>query len=85
MEFNVIDENNKFKIGNIVSIFKLPNYNEEFDLFSVCDFEDADASFNGAYLVKGPDGYDYINEIVDPIVLNDVKIAAGKMIDAVIN
>ena len=35
MEFNVIDENNKFKMGNIISIFKLPNYNEEFVLFSI--------------------------------------------------
>lgn len=84
MEFNVIDENNKFKIGNIISVFKLPNYNDEFALFSVCDYEDDEASINVAYLVKGPDGYDYIDEIRNPDVLRDVTDAAKEMIDVVI-
>ena len=39
MEFNIIDENNKFKLGNIISIFKLPNYDKEFVLFSISDFD----------------------------------------------
>ena len=85
MEFNIINEENSFKIGNIISIFKLPNYNDEFALFSVCDFDGEEASFNVAYLIKGSDGYDYINEISDPKVLNEVKKVASEMIDVVIN
>ena len=80
MEFNVIDENNKFKIGNIISVFKLPNYNEEFALFSVSDFEEDEASINVAYLYKTPDGYDYILEIEDPEVLKKATEAAMEMI-----
>lgn len=83
MEFNVINENNVFKIGNIISVFKLPNYNEEFAMFSVSDFDDDSSSINVAYLVKGPDGYDYISEIDDPKVLADVTNAVQEMINVV--
>lgn len=85
MEFNVIDENNKFKIGNIISIFKLPNYNEEFALFSISDFDVDEASIQVAYLLKDVEGYDYIEEIYDPKVLEDVTEAAKKMINVVNN
>lgn len=83
MEFNVIDESNSFKIGNILSIFKLPNYNEEFAVFSVSDYEEDEASINVAYLIKGPDGYDYIDEIRDPDVLRDATEAAMEMIKVI--
>lgn len=75
MEFNVIDENNRFKIGNIISIFKLPNYEEEFALFYVSDFEQDDSELHVAYLFKDKDGYDYIDEIKEPRVLKDVTEA----------
>lgn len=80
MEFNVIDENNKFKIGNIISIFKLPNYKEEFALFSISDFEQDDSSLQVAYLLKDKEGYDYIDEIDDPKVLKDAIEAVKEMI-----
>lgn len=85
MEFNVIDENNKFKIGNIISIFKLPNYNEEFALFSISDFDEDEASLQVAYLFKDAEGYDYVEEIYDQKVLEDVTDAARKMVNVVIN
>lgn len=75
MEFNVIDENNKFKIGNIISIFKLPNYDEQFALFSVSDFEEDESLLQVAYLLKDQEGYDYIDEIIDPNVLKDATEA----------
>ena len=83
MEFNVINEFNSFKVGNIISIFKLPNYNEEFALFSVSDYEGDDASLNVAYLIKGPDGYDYIDEIEDPDVLQAATNAVQDMIKVI--
>lgn len=83
MEFNVIDENNTFKIGNIISIFKLPNYNEEFVLFSVSDFEEDESSLQVAYLIQGTDGYDYIDEIKDSKTLEEATEAAKKMIKAI--
>lgn len=75
MEFNVIDQNNKFKVGNIISIFKLPNYNNQFALFSVSDFIEDDASLHVAYLLKDKEGYDYIDEIEDPKVLKEATEA----------
>lgn len=83
MEFNVIDENNKFKIGNIISIFKLPNHDEQFALFSVSDFEEDDATLQVAYLLKDKEGYDYIDEIEDPIVLKDVTEAVKEMMKVI--
>lgn len=83
MEFNVVDENNKFKIGNIISVFKLPNYKEEFVLFSVSDFDDNDASLNVAYLFRDKDGYEYIDEIEDPLVLKAATEAVSEMVKVV--
>ncbi len=83
MEFNVIDENNKFKIGNVISIFKLPNYDEQFALFSVSDFDDDDSSLQVAYLLKDKDGYDYIDEIEDAEVLKAASEAVKEMIKVI--
>lgn len=83
MEFNVVDESNRFKIGNIISIFKLPNYNEEFALFSISDFEEDQASLQVAYLLKDADGYDYIDEIEDPNVLKAATEAVKDMVKVI--
>lgn len=83
MEFNIIDENNKFKIGNVVSIFKLPDYENQFVLFSVSDFDDDDSSLQVAYLLKDSDGYDYIDEIEDTEVLKNVTEAVKEMMNAI--
>ena len=80
MEFNVIDENNKFKIGNVISIFKLPDYDDQFVLFSVSDFDEDDSSLQVAYLRKDREGYDYIDEIEDPNVLKTTGEAVKEMI-----
>lgn len=83
MEFNVIDENNRFKIGDVISIFKLSNYNDQFVLFSVSDFEDDAGTLHVAYLLKDADGYDYIEEIDDPIILKEATEAAGEMMKVI--
>lgn len=83
MDFNVIDENNKFKLGNIISIFKLPNYNQEIALFSISDFENDEANLQVAYLVKDREGYDYIVEIDDPKVLKEATEAVKEMIEVI--
>lgn len=80
MEFNIIDENNKFKIGNVISVFKLPDYEEQFVLFSVSDFDETDSSLHVAYLRKDREGYDYIDEIEDTEVLKTTSEAVQEMI-----
>lgn len=83
MEFNVIDENNKFKIGNIISIFKIPNYDNQFALFSISDYEDDEVGLQVAYLLKDKDGYDYIEDIEDPEVLKVATEAVREIIKTV--
>ena len=80
MEFNIIDENNKFKIGNVISIFKLPDYEEQFVLFSVSDFDEDNSLLQVAYLRKDSEGYDYIDEIEDTEVLKNTGEAVKEMI-----
>ena len=83
MEFNIIDENNKFKIGNVMSIFKLPDYDDQFALFSVSDFDEDDSSLQVAYLRKDREGYDYIDEIEEPEVLKAATEAVKEMIKVI--
>ena len=71
MEFNIINENNEFKLGEIISIFKLPNDEREIALFSVSDWDGDDSSLNVAYLKTDREGYDHIEEIEDENVLKE--------------
>ena len=72
MEFNIIDEKNEFKLGNIISIFKLPDDDREIALFSVSDFDGDESSLNVAYIKTDSEGYDYIEEIEDEKILQDM-------------
>ena len=83
MEFNVIDENNKFKIGDVISVFKLSNYDKEFVLFSVSDFDEDEGGLHVAYLLKDKEGYDYIEEIEDSSVLKAVTEAVKEMVKVI--
>lgn len=65
MEFNIINEKNEFKLGDIISIFKLPDDDREIALFSISNFDDDDTSLNVAYIKTDNEGYDYIEEIED--------------------
>ena len=68
MEFNIIDEKNEFKLGDIISIFKLPDDDREIALFSVSDFDGDESSLNVAYIKTDREGYDYIEKKAMEIV-----------------
>ena len=80
MEFNIIDEKNEFKLGNIISIFKLPDDDREIALFSVSDFDGDESSLNVAYIKTDSEGYDYIEEIEDENVLKSAMKVVKKII-----
>ena len=63
MEFDIVNEKNEFKLGNILSIFKVPGCDKEIVLFSVSTFDGEDNTLSIAYLSKDNDGNDYIEEI----------------------
>lgn len=80
MEFNIIDEKNEFKLGDIISIFKLPDDDREIALFSVSDFDGDESSLNVAYIKTDREGYDYIEEIEDENVLKSAMKVVKKII-----
>ena len=85
MEFNIINENNEFKLGEIISIFKLPNDEREIALFSVSDWDGDDSSLNVAYLKTDDEGYDYIEEIEDENVLKEAMEVVKDMMGVINN
>ena len=85
MEFNIINENNEFKLGEIVSIFKLPNDEREIALFSVSDWDGDDSSLNVAYLKTDREGYDHIEEIEDENVLKEAMEVVKDMMGVINN
>lgn len=80
MEFNVINENNEFKLGNIISIFKLPDSERELALFSIEGFDDDTSNLQVAYLNTDDEGYDYITEIEDENILKKAMEVVKDMI-----
>lgn len=85
MEFNIINENNEFKLGNIISIFKLPNDDREIALFSISDFDGDDSSLNVAYIKTDNEGYDYIEEIEDEKTLKKAMEVVQDMMGVINN
>ena len=83
MEFNIIDEKNEFKLGNIISIFKLPDDDREIALFSVSDFDGDESSLNVAYIKTDSEGYDYIEEIEDEKILKKAMEVVKDMIGVI--
>ena len=83
MDFNAIDENNQFKLGNIISIFKLPKIDREIALFSIEDFDEDEANLNVAYIDKDQEGYDYLSEIEDDEVLKEAMKAVKDMMGVI--
>lgn len=85
MEFNIIDEKNEFKLGDIISIFKLPDDDREIALFSVSDFDGDESSLNVAYIKTDREGYDYIEEIEDENILKRAMEVVQDMIGVINN
>ena len=85
MEFNIINENNEFKLGDIISIFKLPNDDREIALFSISDFDGDASSLNVAYIKTDNDGYDYIEEIEDEKTLKKAMEVVQDMMGVINN
>ena len=85
MEFNIINENNEFKLGEIISIFKLPNDEREIALFSVSDWDGDDSSLNVAYLKTDREGYDHIEEIEDEKILKEAMEVVKDMMGVINN
>lgn len=69
MQFDVINEKREHKIGNIISVFKLPDVKDKIVLFSIEGLDDDTASLEVAYLLENNEGYNYIAEITDDKVL----------------
>lgn len=83
MEFDIVNENSEFKLGNILSIFKLPNSNREIALFTISAFDKDDDSLNIAYINKDKDGYDYLEEINDKKVFNEAMLVVKDMMSII--
>ena len=83
MEFNIIDEKNEFKLGDIISIFKLPDDDREIALFSVSDFDGDESSLNVAYIKTDRD--DYIEEIEDEKILKKAMEIVQDMMGVINN
>ena len=83
MEFDIVNEKNEFKLGNILSIFKPDNSDREIAVFTISAFDRDDDSLNIAYINKDKDGYDYLEEIEDKNVFNEAMLVVKDMMKTI--
>ena len=83
MEFDIVNEQSEFKLGNILSIFKLDGSDREIALFTISAFDKDDDSLNIAYINKDKDGYDYLEEIEDKNVFNKAILVVKDMMSMI--
>lgn len=74
MGFDIVNEKSEFKLGNILSIFKLDDSDREIALFTISSFDNEDDSLNIAYINKDENDYDYLEEIEDKNVFNEAML-----------
>ena len=65
MKFNVVNEEGKMKLGNVITVFKIDDIDRDFILFSIEGIGEDISSLAVAYLNKDKEGYNYIEEITD--------------------
>lgn len=63
--FDVVNEKKEFKLGNVITVFSVPDIDKRFILFSIEGMGEDKSNLEVAYLNKDKDGYDYISEIND--------------------
>ena len=83
MDFDIVNEKSEFKLGNILSIFKLDNIDKEIALFTISAFDKDDDTLNIAYINKDKDGYDYLEEINDKKVFNEAMLVVKDMMSMI--
>lgn len=83
MEFNAINKNNEFKLGNIITIFKIPESDKEIALFSLEDYDKDIANLYVAYLNKDDEGYDYITEIDNDKIYKKAMLVVKDMMEII--
>lgn len=83
MEFNIVNENNEFKLGNILTIFKLNGSDREIAIFTINEFDTDTTSLNIAYINKDKYGYDYLESIEDNKTYNKIVLAAKDIINLI--
>ena len=82
MRSDILNEKNEFKLGTIITIFNLPNVKKDIALFSIEGYDRKDmASLEVAYINKGSDGYDYLEEIEDEKTLAAAMKVVKKVIE----
>lgn len=82
MNFNILNEKNEFKLGTIITVFSLPDVKNEIALFSIEGYDRKDmANLEVAYIIKGRDGYDYLEEINDDKVLKESMKVVKEIIE----
>ena len=84
-EFTIINEDNEFKKGKVISVFNISNSNREIVLFSSEDFDSENANLQIAYLNIDADGYNYISQIDDEKVLKEAMYIVKDMIEVTNN
>lgn len=86
MEFNVVNEDSNFKIGNILSVFNIPESDRDMVLFSLEDYDVNDEnSLHVAYLNTDINGYDYITEIDDEKIFKKALLVARDLLGGINN
>lgn len=82
--FNIINENNEFRLGSVITVFTIPSTPKKIALISTEAFEDKSTSdLYVAYVEKKEDGYDYLEEIKDKKIFAEAMAAVKDIINTV--
>lgn len=85
MNFNIVNENYEFKMGDVLTTFKIEDMPQEFILYSSSSYDKDESSLFVGYLTKGTDGYDYISDIEDIKIYKKATLIARDILKKVVS
>lgn len=85
MNFNIVNENYEFKMGNIITTFKIENISYEFVLYSADSYDKDESSIFIGLILKDADGYDYISNIDNPNMYKKAVLVARDILKKVVS
>lgn len=85
MGFDIINEKREFKLGNIITIFTIPDCDKEIVLFSIddLDIKGDKTDLQIAFLNTDSEGNDYITEIDDKGVFKRAMEVVSDMVKVI--
>lgn len=84
VNFNIVNLDNEFKMGEVITVFKIDDVSKKMALYSANSYETDECKVFVGYLEEDQNGYNYISHIDNESILERARKAANDILNSVL-